>query len=164
MKIRTNGRRDVTTRLLAISLAAAMALPLVARAYDGDRRDGDRRKDERRDDDRDRTLTPITHVVVIFQENVSFDHYFATYPNAANTDGSPFAAAPGTPIVNGLFPGGLLTHNPNSTQPFRLGPANAVTCDQGHGYSAEQRAYAWPAKRPARHPIAGAGATSRARG
>ena len=28
--------------------------------------------------------TPIKHVVVIFQENVSFDHYFATYPNAAN--------------------------------------------------------------------------------
>ena len=24
------------------------------------------------------TATPIQHVVVIFQENVSFDHYFAT--------------------------------------------------------------------------------------
>ena len=31
------------------------------------------------------TLTPIKHLVVIFQENVSFDHYFATYPSAANT-------------------------------------------------------------------------------
>src|SRR6202047_428845 len=30
------------------------------------------------------TTTPIKHVVVIFQENVSFDHYFATYPNATN--------------------------------------------------------------------------------
>ena len=28
--------------------------------------------------------TPIEHVVVIFQENVSFDHYFGTYPIAAN--------------------------------------------------------------------------------
>src|SRR3954463_5381120 len=28
------------------------------------------------------TTTPITHLVVIFQENVSFDHYFATYPTA----------------------------------------------------------------------------------
>ena len=28
------------------------------------------------------TTTPIKHVVVIFQENVSFDHYFGTYPNA----------------------------------------------------------------------------------
>ena len=41
--------------------------------------------------------TPIKHVVVIFQENVSFDHYFGTYPNAANTDGQAFHAAPGTP-------------------------------------------------------------------
>ena len=31
--------------------------------------------------------TPIKHVVVLFNENVSFDHYFGTYPNAANTDG-----------------------------------------------------------------------------
>ena len=29
-----------------------------------------------------RTATPIKHLVVIFQENVSFDHYFGTYPNA----------------------------------------------------------------------------------
>ena len=33
------------------------------------------------------TTTPIKHVVVIFQENVSFDHYFATYPHAANLKG-----------------------------------------------------------------------------
>src|SRR2546430_7600004 len=26
------------------------------------------------------TATPIRHLVVIFQENVSFDHYFGTYP------------------------------------------------------------------------------------
>ena len=39
------------------------------------------------------TKTPIQHVVVIFQENVSFDHYFGTYPKAANTDGQPFTAA-----------------------------------------------------------------------
>ena len=49
------------------------------------------------------TATPIKHVVVIFQENVSFDHYFGTYPNAANSAGEPsFRAAPGTPSVNGL--------------------------------------------------------------
>ncbi len=39
------------------------------------------------------TTTPIKHLVVIFQENVSFDHYFATYPNAANTSGQPFDTA-----------------------------------------------------------------------
>ncbi len=33
------------------------------------------------------TTTPIKHLVVIFQENVSFDHYFATYPVAANVAG-----------------------------------------------------------------------------
>ena len=42
------------------------------------------------------TATPIKHVVVIFQENVSFDHYFGTYPHAANTSGQPFPARPGT--------------------------------------------------------------------
>ena len=30
------------------------------------------------------TATPIKHLVVIFGENVSFDHYFGTYPNALN--------------------------------------------------------------------------------
>jgi phospholipase C len=38
------------------------------------------------------TATPIHHLVVIFQENVSFDHYFGTYPHAANIDGQPFTA------------------------------------------------------------------------
>ena len=28
--------------------------------------------------------TPIKNLVVIFQENVSFDHYFGTYPSAKN--------------------------------------------------------------------------------
>src|SRR5262245_47589051 len=62
------------------------------------------------------TATPIKHLVVIFQENVSFDHYFGTYPSAANTDGNPFHALTGTPSVNGLTPA-LLNHNPNSANP-----------------------------------------------
>ena len=86
------------------------------------------------------TATPIKHLVVIFQENVSFDHYFGTYPNATNQDGSAFTAAAGTPSVNGLS-GGLLTNNPNSANPQRLGPDMALTCDQGHGYTQEQQAY-----------------------
>ena len=28
-----------------------------------------------------KTATPIRHLVVVFQENVSFDHYFGTYPS-----------------------------------------------------------------------------------
>jgi hypothetical protein len=85
------------------------------------------------------TATAIQHVVVIFQENVSFDHYFGTYPHAANTDGNPFDAQPGTPSVNGLTPA-LLAHNPNSANPQRLTPAQALTCDQDHAYTAEQQA------------------------
>jgi phospholipase C len=87
-----------------------------------------------------RTATPIRHLVVLFQENVSFDHYFGTYPHAANTDGRPFHAKRGTPRVNGLT-GALLTHNPNEYNPERLTPAQALTCDQDHGYTAEQQAF-----------------------
>jgi phospholipase C len=96
------------------------------------------------------TATPIKHLVVIFQENVSFDHYFATYPNAANPAGEPrFVAAPGTPSVNGLS-GTLLTNNPNATNPvngmgktnpFRLDRSEAATADQDHDYTPEQVAF-----------------------
>jgi phospholipase C len=85
------------------------------------------------------TATPIKHLVVIFDENISFDHYFGTYPNATNTDGTKFKAAPGTPKVNGLTKK-LLTKNPNLYNPTRLGPSQALTCDQNHGYNAEQLA------------------------
>jgi phospholipase C len=95
------------------------------------------------------TATPIQHLVVIFQENVSFDHYFGTYPNATNPAGEPkFKPAPDTPAVNGLS-GGLLSNNPNlnpangagASNPFRLDRSQAVTADQNHDYSAEQRAF-----------------------
>jgi phospholipase C len=92
----------------------------------------------------------IRHIVVIFQENVSFDHYFATYPTAENAAGEPeFHALPGTPQVDGLS-GALLTANPNSTNPgngagrtnpFRLTRAQAATADQDHSYQAEQMAF-----------------------
>jgi len=87
--------------------------------------------------------TPIQHVVVIFQENVSFDHYFGTYPNATNSSGQPFYAAKGTKPVNGLS-GSLLTANPNGVDPRRLDPANlgdVLTCDQDHDYTDEQSAF-----------------------
>ncbi|HEY0782119.1 MAG TPA: alkaline phosphatase family protein, partial [Thermoanaerobaculia bacterium] len=87
------------------------------------------------------TSTPIQHVVVLFQENVSFDHYFATYPVAANPAGQPaFAAASGTPTVNGLSDA-QLHHNPNSVQPLRLDRSQNYTCDQDHDYMPEQQAF-----------------------
>jgi phospholipase C len=91
------------------------------------------------------TATPIQHVVVIYQENVSFDHYFGTYPNAANSDGVPFQAKSDTPSVNGLSPA-LLNNNPNMyngavANPFRLSHSQSATCDEGHNYGAEQLAF-----------------------
>jgi phospholipase C len=103
------------------------------------------------------TTTPIKHLVVIFQENVSFDHYFGTYPKAANTSGQTFEAARHTPSVNNLVntpgaggTGNLLTNNPNKdasgnqVNPRRLDPSNisdVLTCDQDHGYADEQKAF-----------------------
>lgn len=94
-------------------------------------------------------VTPIEHLVVIFQENISFDHYFGTYPKAVNPAGEPkFYARPGTPTVNG-FTNALLFRNPNlnpangtgATNPFRLARSQAVTADQNHDYTAEQQAF-----------------------
>ncbi len=107
--------------------------------------------------------TPIRHVVEIFQENVSFDHYFGTYPDAANSDGQTFNALPHTPAIDGLTPAtssslppslrhssNLLTSNPNASLPQRLdsnviglaGDAGGqLTCDQDHNYSDEQQAF-----------------------
>ncbi len=84
--------------------------------------------------------TPIKHLVVIFQENISFDHYFGTYPKTIRDAQGHVIFRPkkGTPSVNGLTKD-LLTHNPNSAQPFRL--TDHVTCDQDHNYTAEQKAY-----------------------
>jgi phospholipase C len=87
------------------------------------------------------TKTPIQHLVVIFGENISFDHYFATYPQAMNPSGEPaFNASPSTPAVNGLS-GALLTSNPNSDDPFRFSRSQSLTCDQDHNYTDEQKAY-----------------------
>jgi phospholipase C len=90
------------------------------------------------------TQTPIKHVVVIFQENVSFDHYFGTYPHAtANKDGSVYfaGAKEDTSRVNNLVSSGLLTNNPNGVNPFRIDRSVPNTCDEDHGYGDEQFAF-----------------------
>ena len=111
------------------------------------------------------TATKIKHLVVIFGENNSFDHYFGTYPYAQNNPGeTAFAPAPGTPSPNGLtapldpthgfapLDGGagfnLLTNNPNlnptngtgAANPFRLSASQAATEDMNHSYAPEQLA------------------------
>ena len=94
------------------------------------------------------TATPIKHLVVIFNENISFDHYFGTYPNATNPSGEPqFRAVSGTPTVNGLS-GTLISNNPNlnplngssAANPFRLDRSQAFTNDMNHDYTPEQQA------------------------
>ena len=91
-----------------------------------------------------RTEIPIKHLVVIFQENASFDSYFATYPIAANPRGlitrpPPFKARRGTPSINGLN-NSLLNFNPNLVNPFRIARLDCFTCDQNHDYQAELEA------------------------
>jgi phospholipase C len=88
--------------------------------------------------------TPIRHLVVIYPENIAFDHYFATYPNAENLPGEPhFSALPDTPSINGLTIG-LLNNNTNLVNPFRLDREDSkivAICDNDHEYSAIQKAY-----------------------
>jgi len=95
--------------------------------------------------------TPIQHVVVLFGENESFDHYFGTYPKAVNPPGQPrFTALPGTPTADNYetIPS-LLTSNPNlnpangtgASNPFRLNRTQALTPSQSHSYTPEQNSF-----------------------
>ncbi|HXX69497.1 MAG TPA: alkaline phosphatase family protein, partial [Polyangiaceae bacterium] len=113
------------------------------------------------------TATPIKHLVIIFGENISFDHYFATYPGAVDAGavgGQPFTPVADTPKANNLVTpldpthgfaasdaGNLLTDNPSLTapgnvdagveaNPFLLTQSQAATADMNHGYNAEQLA------------------------
>ncbi len=97
------------------------------------------------------TTTPIQHIVVIFGENISFDHYFGTYPHALNPPHEPaFLPSQDTPSINGLTDA-LLHRNPNflnvkvnrddAVNPFRLDRSQAATTDEDHQYTPEQRAF-----------------------
>jgi phospholipase C len=87
------------------------------------------------------TRTPIKHVVVLFQENVSFHHYFGTYQHALNLPSEQrFDAAPGTRGVDGVTPR-LLEHNPNSANPIRWWRQLGATCDRDHKCADEQAAF-----------------------
>jgi phospholipase C len=143
-------------RLMFACLAAAFTVATVGAVAED--------RDNDRDDHRGRTATPIKHLVVIFQENVSYDHYFGTYPNAMNLPGeTPFRAKRSTPRNNNLVTPldvnnhfgtltgvDLLNNNPNknnpangagAVNPFRLSPAQVLTADQGHNESPEESAY-----------------------
>jgi len=108
------------------------------------------------------TATPIKHLVVIYGENESFDHYFGTYPQSANPAGEPtqnWVPPSNVANVNGYLRNrSLVTANPNLTNaanlavasaknfpaslmfPFRLDRAQFNTSDQNHAYTPEQLA------------------------
>ena len=88
------------------------------------------------------TATPIKHLVVIFQENVSFDHYFAHLSAGARTRPAsrPFVAAAGTPPVNGLNTP-LLTEQPQPVQSAAAGSLpGASPATRTTSYTDEQKA------------------------
>jgi phospholipase C len=89
------------------------------------------------------TKTPIKHLVVIVQENAAFDHYFGTYPYAANMgNGTKFIPNNNTHSVNGLS-FSLLKNNTNkykneTANPYRIDPSQLRICDVLHAYDVEQ--------------------------
>ena len=130
--------RWMAAAVLATNLAIATPSPLLAAGKD---------KPPKNNKGGISTSTPIKHVVVIFQENVSFDHYFGTYPNALNkSEEIPFRAKADTPSVNGLTEG-LIENNNNQDKnavyypPVRLDPTQNYTCSQNHDYTPEQQAF-----------------------
>jgi phospholipase C len=161
-----NNQEAISMRLpRSLGLVSAIALLVTGAGAIAEDHDHDRD-----DFQRVRTATPIKHLVVIFQENVSFDHYFGTYPKAQNLAGeTPFTAKKNTPSVNSLATPldvnnhftplagvDLLNNNPNNnptapgngklngtgaSNPFRLSPAQVLTNDQGHNESPEESAY-----------------------
>ena len=71
------------------------------------------------------THSPIKHTIILYQENISFDHYFGTYGHGSN----------------GIPAGSTLTHT-NGTQtwgPYAptqlLGTTQSRTCDVDHSYT-----------------------------
>jgi phospholipase C len=132
-----------TAAMLVVATAVWYGTPVFADPSDNDRDHGHSHDVH--------TTTPIKHLVVIFNENRSFDHYFATYPNASNPPGElPFKADPRTPKVNNLVNANLLVNNPNdtnpangtgATNPFRIDRTQVNTAGQNHSYTPEQQAY-----------------------
>src|SRR5271156_7043516 len=95
--------RWMTSLILAANLVVALPASSLAGQGQGGNDPADKYK----------TTTPIKHIVIIFQENESFDHYFGTYPNATNpNDETQFHARPGSPAGNGLN-SGFHDRNPN---------------------------------------------------
>lgn len=76
------------------------------------------------------TNSPIKHLVVIYQENRSYDNYFGTYPSAPG-----FNALPGTPKAEGIPDGSYnLDEKGNKVAPFLFTKEELQTPDVDHGF------------------------------
>jgi phospholipase C len=69
------------------------------------------------------THSPIKHTIILYQENISFDHYFGTYGHGSN--GIPAGAT--LSHTNGALTWGPYT-------PTQLGASQTRTCDVDHSY------------------------------
>jgi phospholipase C len=153
MRKKMRNRELKTTLLSTVALLAVAAASLGPVIADQNNNNNDKAdKDAAVNPNTLKTKYPIKHLVVIFNENRSFDHYFGTYPNAVNPEGEPlFEPAKNTQrdINNLLSTSTLLDNNPNlnsangsaAANPFRLDRTQANTADQNHAYTSEQQAY-----------------------
>src|SRR5260370_40546868 len=77
------------------------------------------------------THSPIKHTIILYQENISFDHYFGTYGNGSN----------GIPAGSTLsYTNGKSTRGPYS--PTQLtGPFHVTTLRIAHSYTDSSRMF-----------------------
>ena len=102
-------------RVWSVGLACALAVGMgsVGVAYASERDDGGGAR------------SPIKHTIILYQENISFDHYFGTYRHGSN----------------GIPAGASLTHTNGALiwgpyAPTQLsGTTQSRTCDVDHNYS-----------------------------
>lgn len=71
------------------------------------------------------THSPIKHTIILYQENISFDHYFGTYGHGVN--GIPA----GVKLSHTSAAGTFGPYSPN----LLSGATQAFTCDVDHGYT-----------------------------
>src|ERR1700680_1046321 len=101
-------------RVWSAGLACALAVGMgsVGVAYASERDDGGGAR------------SPIQHTIILYQENISFDHYFGTYGHGSH----------------GIPAGATLTHTSGGQSwgpyaPTQLNALQSRTCDVDHNYS-----------------------------
>ncbi|MEM0117497.1 MAG: alkaline phosphatase family protein [Conexivisphaerales archaeon] len=73
--------------------------------------------------------TPISHIIIIMQENHSFDNYFGIYPTANGTISDPISLQ--LQPVNGIPYGICLPHGQSCVKAFYADSSNTVDHYEG---------------------------------